>query len=290
MPEIPEVNVWQKRLLDCLWELYVKKKQWPKGMRSERMRKSYLTSAKHAGIVQIFPITFALGTKRKPYTTVPSVDNEEYLASGAMQKELVLCPDDMSSKYTASRSRKQIWEYLLRRVEPGEVCVARRNKQLAIAAGHVSLHLCCRKLDAKLNHFQHCITLRFGLEAHIMRFNRKDFDEIVAMDVPGPNKNKSKAARLRSFKVPERFCEALTSETDNRTVNIFAGLVLDDWVWAVVDFARLVQMHVVSIGRHFVREDFQPSSAVHWSSAPRFTSLIKHLDLAAFMARISDWP
>ncbi|KAL1729338.1 hypothetical protein EV714DRAFT_273772 [Schizophyllum commune] len=226
MPEVPEVNVWLIRLLKCLLKLHKKKKQWPKG------------------VLQIFPITFALGTRRKPYTTVPSVDNAEYQSSSALEKELALRPEDMSSKFTASRSKNQLWEYLLRRMEPGAVYAARRNKQLAIAAGH------------------HCLVIRFGLEGHLMRFNRQDFDEIIAMDVPGPNKNKSKAARLRSFKVPARFCEALSSETDNRTVNIFAALVLDDWVWAVVDFARLVQMHVVSIGRHFVEEDLQPGSAI----------------------------
>ncbi|KAL1690058.1 hypothetical protein GGG16DRAFT_114408 [Schizophyllum commune] len=94
---------------------------------------------------------------------------------------------------------------------------ARRNKQLAIAAGH------------------HCIVFRFGPEGHLMRFTRKDFDEIISVDVPGTNKNKSKAARLRSFKVPKRF---------------------------FVDFARLVQMHVVSIGRHFVKGDMQAGSAM----------------------------
>ena len=148
-----------------------------------------------------------------------------------------------------------------------------------------------RSWESNRNYHQHCLVIRFGLEGHLMRFNRQDFDEIIAMDVPGPNKSKSKAARLRSFKVPARFYEALSSETDNRTVNIFAALVLDDWVWAVVDFARLVQMHVVSIGRHFVEEDLQPGSAVSRFLKSNFDiySLIC-ADLAALVGWLSSWP
>ncbi|KAI5830837.1 hypothetical protein K523DRAFT_415528 [Schizophyllum commune Tattone D] len=220
MPGLPEANTWLKRLDEFISTKYLKKRlPWPK-------------------------VTFALGTKQKPYTSVPSVDNHEYLLSKAATKETILLPGEMTSEYASLRSKKQDWEYLLQKLEPGEMHAARRNKQLAIAAGH------------------HCIVFRFGPEGHLMRFTRKDFDEVISVDVPGTNKNKSKAARLRSFKVPKRFCEALSSSTDDRTVNILAALVLDDWVWAVVDFARLVQMHVVSIGRHFVKGDMQAGSAM----------------------------
>ncbi|KAI4517632.1 hypothetical protein K525DRAFT_210456 [Schizophyllum commune Loenen D] len=246
MPELPEVHTWLRRLCDFIFKNYIKKRlPWPKGTHIlVYLRRGLIEANNLEGVIQIYPVTFALGTKQKPYTSVPSVDNQEYLASEIAARETALLPAEMVSQYTASRSRKQVWEYLLRKLEPGEIHVARRNKQLAIAAG------------------PHCISFRFGLEGHLMKFTRHDFDEIILMDVPGPNKNKAKAARLRSFKVPKRFCEALSSPTDERTVNIFAALVLDDWVWAVVDFARLVQMHIISIGRHFVKEDLEVNSAI----------------------------
>lgn len=80
--------------------------------------------------------------------------------------------------------------------------------------------------------------------------------------MPGPNANKTKASKLRTFLLPERFIEPGTSQRKKRTINILAAIVGSNFVWALVDFSRLTQFHVVSRTRQFDASDLRPGSEV----------------------------
>lgn len=84
--------------------------------------------------------------------------------------------------------------------------------------------------------------------------------------IPGASKTKARAAKMRSFAVPEEFHENLTHENSKdkglRRANIFFALVSADHAWLLLDFARLVQYHVISRDEPFRAEEFLPTSSV----------------------------
>ena len=56
---------------------------------------------------------------------------------------------------------------------------------------------------------------------------------------------------------------AFSSTNTDRLLNIFAAVVMKNWVLLIVDFARIVTMRVVSRDRHWVAEDFEYGSKVN---------------------------
>ncbi|KAJ6607131.1 hypothetical protein B0H10DRAFT_565778 [Mycena sp. CBHHK59/15] len=94
---------------------------------------------------------------------------------------------------------KADWRYLVEREhQPGPVHVAFRGKTIAFTVG------------------VHILVLRFGLEASMRIITLQDFNEIVSNCVPGPNKNRAKANRLRSFPLP-RHSASLSLDLRRRT-------------------------------------------------------------------------
>lgn len=94
-----------------------------------------------------------------------------------------------------------------------------------------------------------------------MGMSRACFDEIIANSVPGSNA--TKGDRQHSFLVPRRFHEHWSSHPEKtRTVNIFLAWVSQFWVWALVDFSRLVRFHVVSRDLPWKVTDLMPGSQV----------------------------
>ena len=94
---------------------------------------------------------------------------------------------------------------------------------------------------------------------------RADFDDIISASVPGSNKEKSHLQH--SFVVPSRFHESTSSSAHLRTANIFIAWVSDDWVWALVDFSRLVRFYIISRTIEWTSKDLKPDSLViglHW--------------------------
>lgn len=90
----------------------------------------------------------------------------------------------------------------------------------------------------------------------------KDFWEIYNNDSAGPNLNKAKAEKLRTFIIPHRFAEPGSPASEPRTVNIFAAIVCKDIVWVIMDFARLIRLHVISLQVFWKEDDIQPRSKV----------------------------
>ncbi|KAG5349291.1 hypothetical protein C0989_004806 [Termitomyces sp. Mn162] len=162
-------------------------------------------------------------------------------------------PDFASNFHDLARSKKKPWEYLVNQgLSPGPIHVSVRGKCLAIAAGH------------------HCVAFNFGLEANVVQMSKGDFQLILAGDGPGPNDNKAKAERLRSFQMPKQFIEPGSSDS-KRLVNIFAAFVSGDTVFAICDFARLVRMHIISSPTMWTENDLNPNSqhwALIWSKYP----------------------
>lgn len=116
------------------------------------------------------------------------------------------------------------------------------------------------------------MVINFGLEAHIIGMSKEIYDHIISKNIPGTNADLNKSELLRSFVFPEEYIEPGSSARRPRRINIFAAFVSDEWVWALMDFSRLVQMHVISRDRPWEASDFLVSSPV--SSSTTFNLLL----------------
>jgi hypothetical protein len=94
-----------------------------------------------------------------------------------------------------------------------------------------------------------------------MGMKRPIFDKLICNCIPGPNSDRRKAELLRTFTIPNEFSED-NSSPSNRTVNIFAAWISKDYVWVLVDFARLVRLHVISRDQVWTKADLDPASFV----------------------------
>lgn len=104
-----------------------------------------------------------------------------------------------------------------------------------------------------------CISL--GLEGHIVGMRTADFQDIIAGEVDGPNEDPEKAAKIRTFLLPDRFVTK-GSSTSPRHVKIFAAWISSEWVWALLDFSGLVRIHVKSKSRAWTEADLAVGSPV----------------------------
>jgi hypothetical protein len=109
---------------------------------------------------------------------------------------------------------------------------------------------------------QHLAMCHLGLEAHWICMTPAQLDEITSTCIPGPNKNKSKASQMRSFPIPDKFIEQNSNNKELRSCNIFLSLCSDTNAWALVDFARLLRIHIVSRDRVWSQVDFTVGSPV----------------------------
>lgn len=129
------------------------------------------------------------------------------------------------------------------------------------------------------------MVIRFGLEANVIKFARKDFDEITSACIPGPSTDLAKAEKLRRFPAPDHLRSAYSS-TSTRSFTIFAAVVCDDDVWAILDFGRIVQLHIISRNKIWTKADFKIGSKVsfmlfvyNYTSYTTFNDLEIYLDL-----------
>ncbi|KAG6835918.1 hypothetical protein H0H93_013359, partial [Arthromyces matolae] len=92
-----------------------------------------------------------------------------------------------------------------------------------------------------------------------------------------------KANRLRSFPLPPRFTDTNSSKKKKRTVNIFAAFLTATDAVVLIDFSRLIRLHVTSSPHIWQQSDFAPGSK-HWSRIwapfPNGPDLILERDLA----------
>ncbi|GBE86434.1 predicted protein [Sparassis crispa] len=157
------------------------------------------------GHLQLFPRTFATGTKSKNWITC-TTNRLGY------KTDLEPVPEAYEpNHYDASRSKNQPWEYLVKPLEKGEVIVKPRGKELFFACGY------------------HGVRMNLGLEASMLRVRTKSLSEILGINVPGPNVNKTKADKLRSFLIANHFIVQGSQKTaSKRTINIFAAIICED--------------------------------------------------------------
>ncbi|KAG6836640.1 hypothetical protein H0H93_005577 [Arthromyces matolae] len=195
----------------------------------------------------IHPQVFSTASGKKQTMTV---DRSRYTqaTTGVNHSEL-----ESSIGHVTSRSRGQPWEYLLQQNPEGQLVCARRGKLLVIAAG------------------PHALLIHFGLEAHLVACSRRDYDDLVREDVPGPNEDPEKSQLLRSFVMPRRFIEPSSRHSDQpRFINIFAAFISAEKAFMIVDFSRLVRLHVISRDRPWTPSDMEPSSSEWFSLWERF--------------------
>ncbi|PPR02049.1 hypothetical protein CVT26_008727 [Gymnopilus dilepis] len=140
------------------------------------------------------------------------------------------------------RAKGEHYEYLMNPPKLlGRLIVRRRGKLLVVAAGTEAA----------------CISL--GLEGHIVGMRTADFQDIIAGEVDGPNEDPEKAAKIRTFLLPDRFVTK-GSSTSPRHVKIFAAWISSEWVWALLDFSGLVRIHVKSKSRAWTEADLAVGS------------------------------
>ncbi|KAL0567461.1 hypothetical protein V5O48_014533 [Marasmius crinis-equi] len=226
MPEDPEVHVHDDNLEKEIQES------------GQKMGKPV------TGFLRIHPSMFSVGTEKRKYKTM-TVHNINYIASSEPALE-GSPPIDEHDLQRIKEPNYRCCEYLMGRNASGKVHHRVRGKYMAVACGH------------------HCITISFGLESHPMLLPPAVYDEIVANSYTGQNSEPAKAELLRDFHIPDRFIvphsQAVLKKMDHRPIRIFAAVVTPLFVWAVVDFSRLVRFHVTSIGRHWVASDLEPGS------------------------------
>lgn len=146
-------------------------------------------------------------------------------------------------------------------LEPGLLHAHPRAKQLVLACGPVCYVICHmpQSIPLTLFNLQHATIISFALESHIMGMKRSDYDEITSFSVDGSS---GKERNLKhSFLIPDRFHEG-SSSPSKRTVNILLAWVSDDWVWVLVDFARLARFYIISRDIPWSSADIQPNSDV----------------------------
>lgn len=203
------------------------------------------------GRLEIFPCTFTVGTDAKPYTTL-SVDRGDYQELQEPQPryhlndwDAVRIPDGAD------------WGYLAKnQLDSGPVHVAVRGKCLAFTAGYVSLPL--ELFHSPIYHAaKHALVCHLGLEGNITPMRLTDYLLIVSpwRCVPGPNKDPEKANLMRTFILPDKFCEPGAREVEKRTINVLAVIRTKEYAFVISDFSRLTRLHVVSSSRKFTSED-----------------------------------
>ncbi|KAK7015047.1 hypothetical protein R3P38DRAFT_2999205 [Favolaschia claudopus] len=173
------------------------------------------------GFLTVMPRVFAEGTAAKSHETF-SADVGDYTPSLEPVSSVAIDTHDL--KRTPKNAP---WKYLLERQrQPGPIHVEARGKCLVIIAGH------------------HALVCHFSLEGNIRGMARSDYDEMVAVSVPGNNPNKAKAQRLRSFVMPDRFVEPGARKKNKLyKVNILAAIVMEKhaFILHVVSSAVLLQ-------------------------------------------------
>ncbi|KAI0684622.1 hypothetical protein C8T65DRAFT_778319 [Cerioporus squamosus] len=191
----------------------------------------------------------ALGTKTKNYDTLtwtslgydPAVEDP---ADGS--EDVKLDPFD------EDRVKLKAWKKfapLLRPLADGPLLVASRGKELVVAAGF------------------HAVRVHLGLEASVFVVSLADFQSLTERCRPGPNKDKAKAKRLRSFVLPSSFVvpgSPAWRDSTERYINIFAAVVCQDCAIIITDFARLVRLHVMSRSHFWLEPDLNTRSQF-WS-------------------------
>ncbi|KAJ7662790.1 hypothetical protein DFH06DRAFT_1042758 [Mycena polygramma] len=191
------------------------------------------------GRLVLFPRTFAMGTDVKSYQTI-SVDSGDY--------DVRLEPRRNWHQINAFDAQRvpaaAPWKYLVDRpLLSGDVFVKVRGKCIAISCGY------------------HALVCHMSLEGNLRTMSRADFDALVSVCVPGSNKDKQKALKMRSFQVPERFIEPGSHEK-GLTVNIMAAVVTTKRAIVLMDYSRMSRVHIVSMSRKFTKEDLTPGSEV----------------------------
>ncbi|KAK0440204.1 uncharacterized protein EV420DRAFT_1582203 [Desarmillaria tabescens] len=208
MPEGPEVSA---------FEIIIRK------ARNEHWRR-HNTPLEAAPV--IFFSSLAQGTPKKDYTSLFS-NSKDYSLSSEPQE-----PSTMMDRWDHERAQTAKYRsssYLLRQTTPGPVSVATRGKQTLIAAGY------------------HCLTIHWGLEAHLLDIPRRAFDELL-----------QSPASLRSFKLPPHSMANPSSEVKNLT--IMAAFISSERVFLLIDHSRLIRFYVTSIDRMWTQNDLRAGS------------------------------
>ncbi|KAF9016755.1 hypothetical protein BDZ89DRAFT_920178, partial [Hymenopellis radicata] len=188
---------------------------------------------------------FSIGTPKKPYCTITTDSTRFNPALEPSDATYVLPPGD-EIKFTCDEGAKYApARYLMNTLKRGEVCIAKRGKLFAIAVGH------------------HCMVVHWGLEALLMELRRELYNQIILPgSVPGSNKDRSKAEKLRRFLLPPELAEYGSKEPEkDRYVSIMAAIVCPTVVWVVVHWSRLVRMHVISRDTPWTQDDLKPGSS-----------------------------
>lgn len=108
---------------------------------------------------------------------------------------------------------------------------------------------------------QHAVFVIHSLEAHWVSIPVADYAELRTREVNGPNANRRKASRMRSFRQLDKYIEHDSTDKE-RLVTIHLAIVCDEFVWILLDFSRLARIHVMSRGTYWTADDLKPGTPV----------------------------
>ncbi|TBU51721.1 hypothetical protein BD310DRAFT_833714 [Dichomitus squalens] len=201
----------------------------------------------HAGYLEIWPRTFAMGTKEKPWWISCVVQD---LRCGGGDSIGVADPLFAPHPHDLRRctGKGAVWKpYTESRLETGDVCYVARGKEWAMAAG------------------ENLVKVHFGLEGNMVCVRREDYERIIMNDCPGSNKSKAKAEKMRSFTIPDDL--TVPYARDKRapqTIVIMGAIVCDHVAFLFVDFSRMIRFDIYRLDRAWTQADLTPESQF-WS-------------------------
>lgn len=95
-----------------------------------------------------------------------------------------------------------------------------------------------------------------------MGLPRNVYDEITSTDQAGPNKQGSKAAKLRRYPIPPKYNVPGSSGKGDRTLTIYLAIITDSYVFVLEDFSRLARMWWKSRTRKWLSHEIAVDSKV----------------------------
>ncbi|KAL0960759.1 hypothetical protein HGRIS_005781 [Hohenbuehelia grisea] len=143
-------------------------------------------------------------------------------------------------------SKDQPWEHLLQPAPAAPISCVQRGKFLVIG----------NKQNTAIVHLR--------LEGCIVGMTRKEHDAVASTSVSTLSFSESRMSwdLRRSYMVPNNLIEPGSSSVQNRTLNVLASFVSDEWAWLIVDHTRLTRIHVYTPkpDELLTKDDYVPGS------------------------------
>ncbi|EIW60877.1 uncharacterized protein TRAVEDRAFT_71124 [Trametes versicolor FP-101664 SS1] len=207
--------------------------------------------------LQIFPRVFALGTRGANGRKDGGTKGKDYQSCTVETSSSLFdyvdnlepCPENyQANSHDVARSKNEEYARYVKPLQPGELFVKTRGKEIIFAAGY------------------HAVRVHFGLEGTIVIVPTSAYHELISKDAPGNSTTKHRANKMRSFVVPPELTTPgarKLSKGSMQTAAVFAAVVGQEDTILITDHNRLTRLHMMSRSSHWTADDLDKVS-VYW--------------------------